>query len=338
MISRVKDFEIGDQSYVEELIRQVLPKVKINNVVPWSFVIGNKSGADAYVKGFLYNPNVMYFGTFQGSPSLTIYAFDAPTLPPGITMSSGGYPSPVLFSNLEFGVAAPNSKMIVFTGWKITLENEAINPAPPTPPLTPPAFEGFQAFYSWDVVTNGGGSSRGVFGAEIVNRDCFVKVYRLDTGAFVEDTLLLKVREKLFTRFGADSHGIGGLAFEFFEADGGAFIERIEYANEYRFPLDHVVTKPAAMNPVPYQQNSTGIFENLTLVEYFPFVKQGNPYASATHINTGVVTALNVVADTGVAHTTVGNYMGSVLHFGLNLTLKFTGGANQVIDLARVIP
>ncbi|MGN6437531.1 MAG: hypothetical protein ACTHMM_13405 [Agriterribacter sp.] len=138
MKSDVKDFEFFDQSYVEELIRQMLPSVKINNVVPWQVLTDAALGNNALVS----QPGLLYYGFIQGG-----HSSHAVYHPDGIfstTISNTAMPYPFLFKGVKEG--AINYNNIRFIGWKITIENASTQGSQPKPPSTPPLVDGFDFF------------------------------------------------------------------------------------------------------------------------------------------------------------------------------------------------
>lgn len=339
MRSNVKDFEYNDQSYIEELVRQVLPSSKINNVVPFAKTLSQKNG-DAELS-LDKSDNVLYYGYFTGTvlAQLLVETFDYDKVPTGTIylVSSASIPAlPVLFYSAKFNPSASN-KFAYFTGWMITLETSAINPVPPTPPPTPPAFEDFVAFYSSDIQRDGGGDNFTVnYSCKTVNRPFKFNLVRRDTNLLVAEGLLIPAVAGQFYRFGAPGIGVQGIRFDFYENDG-SFIKSIEYTDAYYLPFDFDVTKPAPNNFVTFKQDSTGTVDGLELVTYFPVIKQGNPHYTASVIASGIVSPLDVVTDSGTSHVTTGKYMGGLLHIGATVGLRWPGEATQYIDVARYV-
>jgi hypothetical protein len=339
MRSNVKDFEFFDQSYVEEMIRQVFPKVKINNVVPWSFTVGNKSGTDAFSKTLEYSESVLYFGTLQGNSSLVnVYAFDDLTKA-GVAFVTYPITSPLLFSKIDLATPTSNIRLVVFTGWKIIIENEVQNPNPPTPPPTPPAIVGFQSFYNIYANSLDSGTTlwRGYYGAEKVNRWVDIVIKRRDTAAVVETVILAPGSDGNFYKFGHNSIGSDGLNFEIYEGGTDQLVQTVEYNTQHRLPFEIESSLPASMNPVTWEQNAGATFENLDLKTYLPIFKQGNPFWSASNINNGLGGPLNIVTDSGTSHNTSANYVGGLLQVNNMILLAFPGGSDQTIELLQVI-
>ncbi len=136
MLSSIIDFNLLDQSYLEELIRQVLPQRKINNVIPFGADIGTIEQID----------NVVYIGSLgmlkAGNVAVTNWTGDNSIL----ATSMVGTINPVMFSYINaMGLLG------FFKGWKITLENQAQSPTPPTPPSSmKPPNQGFKYVYTKD--------------------------------------------------------------------------------------------------------------------------------------------------------------------------------------------
>ncbi|MFT3945940.1 MAG: hypothetical protein QM763_03110 [Agriterribacter sp.] len=127
MISRYGNYDILEQDYLEELIRQTLPNCKINNIVPHNGLVGIS----------LVNPcpildAIVYFGHVgnlgaSSSPSVQTLLADDVEFP----FEKFAYASPVLFKGFNYV-----SSGSFFSGWKIMLENPPVNPVTVTPPIS----------------------------------------------------------------------------------------------------------------------------------------------------------------------------------------------------------
>lgn len=158
MISKYRNYDVFEQDYLEELIRQTLPNCKINNVIPHNGVSG-----DTVVNPCPVQDNVLYYGSFgkvgSGAPKVKTLYGDTCTY--GVDALS--ISAPVLCFGLDTAVSG-----CYFSGWKIMIENPPVNPFTPAPPIALDV-DGVKVWNFTDVTTDYTYNAIALFGAVNAN-------------------------------------------------------------------------------------------------------------------------------------------------------------------------